>query len=225
MDLLRVLLVDEHRMLTEALAIRLSAVPDLWVLGQYSTDDPRLTEVVSHLGPDVVVIDVAPVGPAAPGLLARLTAACPGTRLVVLTASRDPHDAVAAARIGVDAWVRKDCSVEQLVSILRGVALGHASYPPELLGMVLHELREDVRRARDRSEPLDSLTDRERDVLAGLMEGLRGQELADNLGLSTNTVRTHMNNMFGKLGVHSRLEAVRVARDAAARRPGGRTVY
>jgi two-component system nitrate/nitrite response regulator NarL len=88
-----------------------------------------------------------------------------------------------------------------------------------MLGEILRELRDDVRRAREDSDPLDVLSPRERDVLASMAEGKRGRQIAEELLISTDTVRTHTRSIFSKLDVHSRLEAVRVARAAGLRLP------
>lgn len=214
---MKVLLIDDHQMLTEALAATLSTAPDVWVLGQCATDNPGLAAMVARLRPDVIIIEVESVGAATPAFLGRLRAAWPAARIVVLTACRDPERAVDAARAGVDAWVPKESTADQLLDVLRGVCRGHASYPPEQLGAVLRELRQDVRRAQDRSGPLEVLSDRERAVLQGMIEGAGANQIAEELRISVNTVRTHVHNIFAKLDLHSRLEAAAVARAAGMR--------
>jgi len=215
--LLRVLLVDDHLMLTEALAARLSAIEDLWVLGRYATDDPRLASVVRRSRPDVISIDVEPLGAGLAAMLHRLRDAWTAVRVVALTGSRDHMHAVEAAREGVEAWIAKDATLDQLVEALRGVCHGRAFYPPEHLGPVLRHLRADVRAARDRSGPLDVLSRRENDVLLLMVEGKAAHQIASELLISTNTVRTHVRNILTKLSLHSSLEAVSVARAAGVR--------
>ncbi|MGH4021366.1 MAG: response regulator [Pseudonocardiaceae bacterium] len=149
----RVLLIDEHRMLTEALASELSREPDLSVVGCAVTGDPELAALVTQARPDVITIEFEPFGPVMPLVLGQLHSACPTARIVVLTSSQDPSQVVDAARSGAVAWVPKDCSTEHLVGVLRGVCHGHASYPPEQLGVVLQELRADVQRARADGNP------------------------------------------------------------------------
>ncbi|HVV31031.1 MAG TPA: response regulator transcription factor, partial [Mycobacteriales bacterium] len=150
-------------------------------------------------------------------LIGRFRAAWPPAHLVVLTASRDHAQAIAAARAGADGWVSKECSVETLAHVLRTACRGHAWFPPEQLGPILRELRADVHRAHQRDGPLDALTGRERAVLDGLVSGRSSAQIAADLGVSTNTVRTHTNKLFHKLGVHTRLAAVSVARGAGMR--------
>jgi DNA-binding NarL/FixJ family response regulator len=218
-DVRRLLLVDDYRMVTEALASRLSAAPDLWVAGCCSTDDPQLPEVVRWLRPDVILIEVEPLGFAVGEVLARLKAAWPAAHLVVVSGDHDIAHAVEAARAGAVAWVSKEQGADELETVLRGVCQGYSWFPPEMLGEILRQLRDDVRRAREDSDPLDVLSPRERDVLASMAEGKRGRQIAEELLISTDTVRTHTRSIFSKLDVHSRLEAVRVARAAGLRLP------
>jgi len=221
MEVLRLLLVDDLQMVTEALAARLSAAPDLWIGGTCSTADPKLPEVVRWLRPDVIVIEVEPLGFAVGEVLQRLIAAWPKTRVVVLSGSEDLSHAVAAARAGAQAWVSKKQGADVLEAVLRGVCAGQSWFPPEMLGKVLRSLRADVRRASDRSSPLDVLSPREMDVLACMVAGKQPGQIAAELMISTHTVRTHTRGIFSKLGVHTRLEAVRIARAAGLEVPGG----
>jgi DNA-binding CsgD family transcriptional regulator len=88
-----------------------------------------------------------------------------------------------------------------------------------MLGPILRQLRDDIRRAREHDDLLSLLSPRERDVLLSMMEGRRSRQIAQDLMISADTVRAHVRNIFAKLDVHSRLEAVRVARAAGLRRP------
>jgi DNA-binding NarL/FixJ family response regulator len=201
-------------MVAEALAARLSAAPDLWVAGRCTTGDPRLTEIVRRLRPDVIMIEVEPLGGACGDVLRRLIAAQPGVRVVVLSADHNVAHAVEAARAGVAAWVPKEHGAAELEGVLRGVCRGKAWYPPQMLGAILRELRADIDHATEHVDPLDVLSPRERDVLIRMLEGKRGRQIAEDLRISTDTVRTHTRSIFAKLDVHSRLEAVSVARAA-----------
>ena len=217
MDTLRVLIVDDYRMVTEALASRLSAAPDLWVAGCCSTDDPKLVEIVRWLRPDVILIEVEPLGSAAAGVLHRIREAWPAARVIVVSADNEVAHAVDAARAGADAWVSKRQGADQLEMVLRGVCCGHSWYPPQMLGEILRELRADVRRAAVSSDLLSALSPRELDVMASMAEGKPGSQIAADLTISADTVRTHTRSIFSKLDVHSRLEAVSVARAAGLR--------
>lgn len=218
---IRVLLIDDQQMLIEALAASLSSTHDIVVVGHCRTQDPRPEVLAALLRPDVITIEVAQAHDATT-LLTLLRAAWPPARIVVLTVSRDPEQTLDAARAGADGWVPKQSSLDVLAHALRCAGQGQSYFPPEQLGAVLRELRADVGRAQraslgqvQRQEgPLDVLTPREHDVLICLAQGQGLAEIAGELGMSANTVRTHINKIFAKLRVHSRLEAATVARKA-----------
>jgi NarL family two-component system response regulator LiaR len=214
MNPVRLLLVDDHLMVTEALASRLSTAMDLWVAGRCTTADPNLLDIVRGLRPDVITIEVEPLGPAVGEVLRSLAAARPEARIVVLSSDHNLGHAVEAARAGVAAWVAKEQGAAELETVLRGVCEGKSWFPPDMLGEIVRELRGDVLRAKEHEDLLDVLSPRERDVLLSMMDGKRGRQIAQDLLISTDTVRTHTRNIFAKLDVHSRLEAVRVARAA-----------
>ena len=215
--MMRLLMVDDHQMLTEALTARLSAVDDFWVVGRCSTTDRGLPEMASRLSPDVITVD--PGGTSGGRVVRELLERCPSAGVVVLTGGRDVEQAVEAARAGASAWVPKEGGIDELATVLRGVCRGDAWFPPDVLGAVLRELRADVRSSRERGGPLDVLSDRERDVLMGMVTGKRAARIAEELVISAETVRTHTRSILAKLRVHSQLEAVSVARAAGFRVP------
>jgi two-component system, NarL family, response regulator LiaR len=214
---LRLLLVDDHLMITEALASCLASAMDLWVVGRCASSDPNLVEIACGLRPDVITIEVEPLGDRLGDVLRRLMAAWPKAHVVVLTADHDVGHALEAARAGVSAWVPKEQGAAELEAVLRGVCGGSSWYPPEMLGTILRELRADVTSAREQTSALDVLSPRERDVLLSMMDGKHGRQIATELMISADTVRTHTRNIYAKLDVHNRLEAVRVAWAAGIR--------
>jgi DNA-binding NarL/FixJ family response regulator len=130
----------------------------------------------------------------------------------MLSAASDAYRIVAAVRAGAVAWVRKDESTDHLLRVIRGVVRGETWLPPTDLGSVLRLLIEDQDGRRDRDKLLDALTPRERDVLFHLVDGAGRKEVAEQLQLSENTVRTHLQSLMRKLGVHSTLEVVALIR-------------
>ncbi|MGA5818485.1 LuxR C-terminal-related transcriptional regulator [Kitasatospora sp. NPDC094028] len=156
------------------------------------------------------------VAPAPDGitLLGRLRRAHPGLRAVVLAVADDPHRAARALHAGATGWVAKESSLARLLAVIRGVLRDETHLPPALLTGVIRELT-TARRDRTESERLvDTLTPREKQILRCMVAGLGRQAVAERLYLSPHTVRTHMQNVLGKLGVHSTLAAVAVARRA-----------
>ncbi|MFE3721065.1 LuxR C-terminal-related transcriptional regulator [Streptomyces cyaneofuscatus] len=147
-------------------------------------------------------------------LVAQVRAARPGVRSVVLAEKDDPRCAARALQAGASGWVAKDCSLQRLLTVIRGVLRDETHLPPALLTGVLRELT-TARKHRTESEQLvESLTPREREVLRCMVAGLGRKAVAERLFLSPHTVRTHMQNVLGKLGVHSTLAAVALARRA-----------
>ncbi|MEV4440502.1 response regulator transcription factor, partial [Streptomyces sp. NPDC049577] len=147
-------------------------------------------------------------------LVAGVRTGHPGVRTVVLAERDDPRRAAAALQAGAGGWVAKDCSLSRLLAVIRGVLRDETHLPPALLTGVLRELTA-ARKHRTESERLvESLTPREREVLRCMVAGLGRKAVAERLFLSPHTVRTHMQNVLGKLGVHSTLAAVALARRA-----------
>ncbi len=147
-------------------------------------------------------------------LLARIRRHHPGLRAIVLATADDPHRAARALHAGATGWVAKESSLARLLAVIRGVLRDETHLPPALLTGVIRELT-TARRDRTESERLvDTLTPREKQILRCMVAGLGRQAVAERLYLSPHTVRTHMQNVLGKLGVHSTLAAVAVARRA-----------
>ncbi|PWI46024.1 response regulator transcription factor [Streptomyces sp. ICBB 8177] len=167
---------------------------------------PRLPAAPSQTGGDAPLDGIA--------LVERVRAGHPATRTVVLAERDDPRRAARALQAGAAGWVAKDSSLSRLLAVIRGVLRDETHLPPALLTGVLRELTA-ARRHRTESERLvESLTPREREVLRCMVAGLGRKAVAERLYLSPHTVRTHMQNVLGKLGVHSTLAAVALARRA-----------
>ncbi|NLU69989.1 response regulator transcription factor [Streptomyces sp. HNM0574] len=146
--------------------------------------------------------------------LARVASAHPRLRTVVLAERDDAARAAAALQAGAGGWIGKDCSLSRLLQVIRGVLRNETHLAPALLTHVLRELTA-TRKHRTESELLvEALTPREREVLRCMVAGLGRKAVAERLYLSPHTVRTHMQNVLGKLGVHSTLAAVALARRA-----------
>ncbi|WP_419995621.1 LuxR C-terminal-related transcriptional regulator [Streptomyces boninensis] len=235
---IRVLVVDDHRIFAESLAAALAAEPDVDVtavgsgpaalrcLDRAANEGRRFDVLLAdadlgageqQLSPHLkTAANGSPEsGPAAGiSLVARSRSGHPGTRVVVLAERDDPRRAATALQAGASGWVAKDCSLQRLLAVIRGVLRDETHLPPALLTGVLRELTA-ARKHRTESEQLvESLTPREREVLRCMVAGLGRKAVAERLYLSPHTVRTHMQNVLGKLGVHSTLAAVALARRA-----------
>lgn len=218
---LRILLLDDHQMLVEALATRLGAEPDMVVATRGPAGVDAVVAYAVRVRPDVVVVEVLPLDEDRRELLLQLRRRLPDTHVIVLSADEDSRTAGEVAPLGVEGWVSKEADVGELVAMIRAAARGRGWFPPEQLAAVLDRLRTDAQRARRREGPLDRLTDREREILAAMARGDATATLARRLRLSANTVRSHVGNIYAKLGVHNRLEAVALARSEGLASPSG----
>ncbi|MGW0366426.1 LuxR C-terminal-related transcriptional regulator [Streptomyces sp. NPDC002990] len=235
---IRVLVVDDHRIFAESLAAALAAEPDVDVSAAGSGPAAlRCLERGAAEGRrfDVLLVDAdlgavagtVPVqrepgaGPPPGGdgiaLAAGVRVSHPGVRTVVLAARDDPCRAALALQAGASGWVAKDCSLSRLLAVIRGVLREETHLPPALLTGVLRELTAARKHRTDSERLVESLTPREHEVLCCMVAGLGRKDVAARLFLSPHTVRTHMQNVLGKLGVHSTLAAVALARRAGVR--------
>ena len=203
-----VLAVDDHPVFADALQARLSAEPDLRPVSvAYSA-----TEAASRLARspvDVAILDFR-LGDATGTSLAReLRRTAPRTQIIMLTAVESVDAVVNALAAGVRAWLPKTVDTAHLVAAIRGVHSGDIWLAPDLLGKIIPALLSLA--LAPAPDPLAILTSREREVLDCMVLGLSRPEIAARLHMSANTARTHTQNLIGKLGVHSSLEAVALA--------------
>jgi len=208
----RVLLGDAHRSFVEALALRLDAEDGIQVVATVVLPDEAV-RVAASRSVDVAVLAVGP-GPGGFVSVGRqLSKLQPSIKLVAVAADDDTALLARAVSEGFSGWVPKDVGIGSLLEVLHAVCRGETRIPPLLLSRLMPYL---VRHSQaDRSEePLATLTARERQVLKAMVGGLSRLEIAEQLDISSNTVRTHMQSILSKLGVHSSLAAVAMARRA-----------
>jgi DNA-binding NarL/FixJ family response regulator len=208
---IHVLIVDQQRTFGDAVAVRLRAETDLVVTAEtQSTESAR--RVLAGRGTDVILLDAELPGESGVIFCADVTGFARAPRVAMLSAASEAQRIVAAIRAGAVAWIRKDESMDHLLRVIRGVARGETWLPPTELGEVLRLLIHDQDNRRSCDELLAVLTPRELDVLFHLVAGAGRKQVAERLQLSTNTVRTHLENLMAKLGVHSTLELVALTR-------------
>jgi DNA-binding NarL/FixJ family response regulator len=206
-----VFVIDQERTFADALAARLEAEDDVEVVAAVHARTPAQCLLVGRHA-DVMLLDGDLPQRAAVRLCEELCSRNEPPRVVMLSYSSEAERIVDAIRSGAAAWVRKDESLQHLLQVIRGVARGETWLPPAEAGRVLRLLIQDQDHRRENDELLAALTPREREVLTCLAEGAGRREVAEQLHLSANTVRTHLQNLMTKLGVHSTLEAVAMSR-------------
>lgn len=202
----RVLIVDDHQSFSEALGLAIGLQSDLECVGTAATLG-EATALVPGRCPDVVLMDVRlPDGDGIDGT-ARVKALCPETRVVILTAHADLEIVARAAAAGAAGFLPKSSSVVQVLDAIRTAGSGGMLVEHSTLMQVVSRIRDGEGPAPQR-EASPSLTHREHEVLLLLGEGLDPSSIARRLGVSLHTTRGHVQNVLGKLGAHSQLEAV-----------------
>ena len=205
---IRVLLVEDHQLLADALAAMLSREPDIEVIGIAGT--VAEAKLMSRERLDVVLMDYRlPDGTGAEATRA-IKARWPAARVVMVTALTDDETVLESIQAGADGYLTKDRAAEDVVQAVRAAHAGETLLPRS----VIVEIARRVAAARERGDErhvFEPLTPRELEVLRALTEGLSTQEICDQLFIAPNTLRTHVQNIMGKLRVHSKLEAVAFA--------------
>jgi two-component system, NarL family, nitrate/nitrite response regulator NarL len=207
---IRVVIVDDHVLFRDGLATILDAQDDLEVVGQGGSAEDAI-RLARDLLPEIILLDLDMPGG---GLEAArvISMDCPVTRIVILTASEDDDHLIAALKTGTRAYVLKGVAARELLRILRSVAAGESYVPPALAARLLLELHEPGVASRSKNaNPIDELTERERQILEGLAAGLSNKEIGLKLFLSEKTVKHYITNILQKLQVRNRVEAALLA--------------
>ena len=201
---MRVLIVDDHEVLSASLALVLDDQPGLKVVGSAGTL-AQARQLLATTAPDVVLLDHRLPDGDGVAAIRELRTIRPSVEIVVLTASAADHVLVAAIEAGAAGFVSKTRSLQEVTSAVRAAAAGEAVISPEMLARLLPRLHRGGTAARN------DLTEREREVLGLLADGLSNAALAGTLSVSVHTVRNHVANLSAKLGAHSKLEALSIA--------------
>jgi len=205
---IRVLLVDDHRLLTDALSGLLSREPDILVSGVAAS--VAQVRAVTSDPVDVVLMDyVLPDGTGAEATR-EIKRRWPSSRVVLLTGLSDDETMLDAIDAGADGYLTKDLAGSEVVDAVRAAHAGEILLP----SAVAYQLAQRVSASRQRTDThfeVHNLTPRELQVLRALVEGQSSREICAELYISPNTLRTHVQNLLNKLRVHSKLEAVAVA--------------
>jgi DNA-binding NarL/FixJ family response regulator len=187
-----VLIVDDHPVVRQGLRALLEVQDDMTVAGE-AGDGPAAISLAESLRPDIVLLDLKLPGMDGLAVLRPLRAA--GLRVLVLTSATEPSAAAAAVRAGAAGVVYKDIDPAALVRAIRSVHDGNVLLAPEAIGSLV------------RGSRADTLTAREREVLAGIADGKSNREIARLLRVSEKTVKAHVSAVLAKLGVQDRTQA------------------
>ena len=218
-DDIRLVIADDHPVYRDGLARLLSEIGGFDVVG-VAADGVEAVELAASLAPDVVVMDIRM--PNLDGIEAtrRITAASPSTGVVVLSMFEEDELVFAAVRAGARGYLLKDADDDEIAAVLRGIARGEAIFGPTTARRLLDMLgRTPEQSEHTTPNPFPQLTQREQEVLELLARGKRNAIIADELFLSERTVRNYVSNIFTKLQVADRAQAIAAARDAGIGKP------
>ncbi len=200
---IRVMLVDDHTMVRRGLAAFLKVFDDLELAGE-AENGAAAIQLCAKLLPDVVLMDM--VMPEMNGATATRTIRqqFPNVQVIALTSFKEEELVKSALEAGAIGYLLKDVSADELVRAIRSAHAGRATLSPEAAQALVHA-------ASQPPAPGYDLTEREREVLALMIEGLNNTQIAGKLTVSSSTIKSHVSNILSKLGVASRTEAVTLA--------------
>jgi len=200
---IRVMLVDDHTMVRRGLATFLKVFDDLELAGEAANGEDAI-QLCAQIRPDVVLMDM--VMPDMDGVTAThaIRQQFPEAQVIALTSFKDRELVQDALHAGAIGYLLKDVSADELAQAIRAAHAGRATLSSEAAQAL-------VQAAAQPPTPGHDLTERERDVLALLVEGLNNTQIADNLVVSPSTIKSHVSHILAKLGVASRTEAAALA--------------
>lgn len=200
---IRILLVDDHDMVRRGLAVFLLAYDDLVLVGEASNGVEAL-KICTELRPDVVLMDL--MMPVMDGVttISMIRERLPDTQVIALTSFGEEKLVESSLRAGAIGYLFKNVSVDELAAAIRAVHMGKPTLAPEAARVLINITTHPLALGHD-------LTIREQAVLKLLVDGFSNPEIAQQLSLSRSTVKTHVSHILDKLGVKSRVEAVKLA--------------
>jgi two-component system nitrate/nitrite response regulator NarL len=210
---IRVVVADDHPLFLDGVITSLRSMPEVQVVGQ-AADAGGAVRIVREELPDIVLLDVTMPGGGIDAAQ-QIAAACPATRIIMLTVSEDEDDLLAAMKAGASGYVLKGVSARELAGVVRGVNSGEVYVAPSLAFSLLREM--STPRPND---PFAELSTRERQVLELVANGRSNQEIGLKLGLAEKTIKHYMTNILTKLQVRSRVEAALLAARSGLGHPG-----
>ena len=210
-DTIEIVLADDHRFFRDGVRLLLDGISDIDVVGEAMTGE-EAAALAESLQPDVVLMDLNMPGGGGIEATRRIVHTSPHVRVLVLTMYEDDDSVFAAMRAGARGYLLKNANPDELVRAIRVVGDGEAIFGPAIARRLMQYFatpRPPVPR-----QLFPELTDREREILALIAAGQSNEAIAEQLFLSLKTVRNHVSNIFGKLQVADRAQAIVRAREA-----------
>ena len=200
---IRVMIVDDHAMVRRGLVTFLKVFDDLQLAGE-AENGPDAIQCCAETHPDVVLMDMVMPGMDGVSATRAIRQQFPSVQVVALTSFKEGQLIRDALEAGAISYLLKDVSAEELARAIRAAHAGRATLSPEATQAL-------VKNAHQPPPPGRDLTEREREVLALMIEGLNNTQIAGRLSVRPSTIKSHVSNILSKLGVASRTEAVTLA--------------
>jgi two-component system, NarL family, nitrate/nitrite response regulator NarL len=200
---IRVLMADDHAIFRDGLRKLVETEDDIKIVGEASNGNECI-DMLARLKPDILLLDLRMPGKGGLAVLEEVNLDSPIVRIIVLTAAEDDRDTVRAMRLGARGIVLKQSASDLLVKSIRRVYEGEIWLDNRVMADVMRDFAKDSNGGSRADKPL--LSDREKQVVQLVTQGLRNKEIGQKLFISEQTVKNHLHNIFDKLGVSDRLE-------------------
>jgi two-component system nitrate/nitrite response regulator NarL len=204
-ETINILVVDDHPLFRQGVVHSLEIEPGFKVVAETSSGEEAL-ELARKLLPDLVLLDISMPGWNGITTAEKISIACPATAIVMLTVSDDKDKLLAALKAGARGYVLKGVSGKELAQVVRSAVAGEVYVSPSIATEMLVSLTQG-----HAPDPLQELTDREREILSLIGTGLTNREIGERIFLSEKTIKHYVTNILQKLQVRSRVEAALVA--------------
>lgn len=211
MDRIRLLIADDHTFYREGIRAMLQGLAEIEVVGEAANGEETMTQAEA-LQPDVILMDIKMPGVNGIEATRRILNASPHIRVLVVTMFEDDESVFAAMRAGARGYLLKDADHDELVRAVKAVSRGEAIFSPVIAQRMIHYFSALPQSASTTAFP--ELTTREREILQRIAQGESNSAIANHLAVSLKTVQNHVSNIFSKLQVADRAQAIIRARDA-----------
>jgi DNA-binding NarL/FixJ family response regulator len=220
LETIRVLIADDHPFFRDGLRVLLEATPDTELVGE-ATDGEEVLILAAESKPDVVLMDLRMPGLGGIEATRKILKELPETSILVVTMVEEDDSVFAAMRAGARGYLLKGADKDEMLLAIRAVARGEAVFGPDIARRLIQYFGSPLSRSSRTSRSIfPALTNREREILDLIAAGKNNQEIAESLFLSVKTVQNYVSNIFTKLQVADRAQAIVRAREAGLGQDG-----